>query len=506
MIFELKFECLHPQERLGFLLSQALKDEELDYSLFENQEGLFLWIDCTAVSTDQLEQIMQKLSEQIPQSLFVLDISSRLLEKEDLPHSKDFQSSKSFAYCPQCLKTKKGDICLLCQKKISNLLEIETIASLLLEGKAVSLNTQSGEHCLSLTPSPRVYCLNPEYVLEICHLTPKELEALASDEKPILRVRTNADFGLDTREICLSLAHDLELLELFVILRERGVKFLFETQEADCEFYLSDTLASPQELIILENNHPLLLRSSFIDSHLEEIFGQYQSLDKAYLATILEENQVHHQNILNFYFSLKGGDKICLYNAQTQWFNEVMEFCLPKDLFSLFEQIKQDGESGAKLLNNYKQTFPALCENNQSFESFPQGVFGIWEIARVVLGMEENPLYLANKNLNHRGVAIDYKFKQTSLIAQEFDLVKCIRSAMSFKLAGVQEEIIALGYIESFSLFLSKLYLALRQSVEIEGMSICGDLFASKMLGDFIYKNNRQLPIYRNITFPLLYQ
>ena len=69
-----------------------------------------------------------------------------------------------------------------------------------------------------------------------------------------------------------------------------------------------------------------------------------------------------------------------------------------------------------------------------------------------------------------------------------------------------ENEVIALGYVESFTHLPSKLYLALRNLVEIEGICVCGDFFSSKMIGDFFYFNNRQTPIYRNKKFPLLYK
>lgn len=509
MTFELKFSLWGDfHHKLAFLLDQILKKEVIEYAFFEKDCELYLWIDCKSISSIKLEDLVQKLSSLIPQSLFLIDIDSKVFEKTHLPIKRELESLPTFSYCPSCLNTPEGESCKVCQKKVLSLKDIEKIASLLLEGSNVEVITESGRHILSMQPSQRVFCIELDCILEKCKLTPKELEALISYEKPIVKVRASQDFALQikTPDLYLSVAHDLQLLKLFLILKNHGIQFLYGAQKASFCFELAPVVQTPLKILVLENDHRVvILENPLFPESFKDKFTQYSKRDKAFLSMILEENRIQNQNILNFYFSLKGGDRICLYNAQTQWFNEVMSFDLPKDLWTLFDWIAQDGESGEKLMENYRCAFPNLCHSNISFEGFPQGIIGVWEIARIVLRLKDNPLYLASFHLTQRGVAIDYSFVQDSLITQKFHLVKCIRSGMSFKLAGVEDGVIALGYVESFSLFPSKLYLSLRQLIEIEGISLSGDLFSSKMISDFFYKNNRQTPIYRNVTFPLLY-
>lgn len=506
MIFELKFVVQNFQNQLGFLLQQVLLKESVDYALFEQDEELYLWIDCN--QTERLEALVQRLSNLIPQSLFIFDVSSRIVENALLPKGKRYESFETFSYCPSCLVAPKGQRCAICQKKIPKLANSQEIAQFLANGGKIRLSTESGEHTLSLIPSQRVYCVDLANVLEVCHLTSKELQALVSYEKPILRVRASEEFAqkIQKDEIMISSAHDLELLELFNHLKDLGIHFIYGASEFNQSFDLVPYVQTPQEMIVLENDRALILSNQTYPKELEVIFKEHQKKDKAYLATILEENKVKDKNILSFYFSLKGEDKVCLYNAQTQWFNEVMDFPLPKDLFELLKWIRSDEESGEALIENYQRAYPERFAQNVSFDSLPRGIVGVWEIARIVLGISEDFLSLARKNLTQRGVAIDYVFKSDSLIAQKFQIIKCIRSGMSFKLAGVEDGVIALGYIESFSLLPSKLYLSIRQLIEVDGIALSGDLFASKMMGDFFYKNNRQVPIYRNLSFPLLFQ
>ncbi|WP_027327577.1 hypothetical protein [Helicobacter pametensis] len=506
MIFELRFHTSSDfLQKLGFLLQQSLKDEGLSHRIFIDQGVLYLWIECSTLQASYLENLTHKLSTLIPQSLFFKEVHSQVLDHSSLSAHQTFEAFDTFGYCPICLQCQAGQTCPICHKSIQDTPYISEITALLLEGKSVKLTTESGEHILSLKPSQRAYCLNPESILEISNLTPKELQALASYEKPILKVKPSPSFAstLNQDDLYLSLAHDLQLLALFRSLQD--VPFLYGDCEFDAHFELATPIQTPLVALILENDAPLILHNPLPHSKLKMLFEQYSKPDKAFLATILEENNLREKNILNFYFSLEGGDKICLYNSQTQWFNEVMDFELPSSLFELFELIAQDGESGPKLIANFQKTFPDLCKQDVCFDGLPRGIMGVWEIVRITLGLPQNPLYLASHHLTQRGVAIDYILTQDSLITHKFGLIKCIRSGMSFKLAGVEDGVIALGYIESFSSLPSNLYLSIKKLIEVDGISLSGDLFSSKMLGDFFYKNNHQAPIYRNISFPLLY-
>lgn len=507
MIFELSFEHRSFGNTLGFFLQNILSNyDDLSYSIFHKDcNDLRLWIECN--ESEKLEEIVQELSEKIPQSLYVDEINSNSFPSLPLPQSAHFTQPKNSAhFCPQCLKTLQ-EVCEVCGQKRIVIPEetLKCIAKELLEGKDLKLKTPSGEHILSQKSSLRIYCLDLEKILEVCTPTSKELNALASYERPILRIKPY-EKSIDEEFICISLAQDKVLYDLFIILRDYGVNFIYGGSQAQKSYDLTEVISYNDEIVVYENEHFALLQTSCIDEELKEKFCLMQSDDKAFLSTILAENHLEQKNILNFYFCKKGGDKICLYNSQTQWFNEVMSFTLPKDLFTLIEEIKALDEGGERLIANFLQKFPHLLCENLDFSSFPQGVYGIWEIVRVILGLKKNPLEIAQNNLDKRGVAIDYVFKQDSLILQHFNLARCMRSGMSFKIAGVADEIIALGYIESFSHLPSKLYIALRGSVDIEGISLSGDLFANKMIGDFFYFNNRQSMIYRNKKFPLLFK
>lgn len=512
MIFELSFEHRDFEQPLGFFLQNILqKYADLKYSIFQKEQGdLRLWIVCDDIA--RLEQIIAELSSKIPQSIYLDEIDSASFEDGNLPEMMQITPIKPTAhFCPQCLETKEGRCEVCSQEVISPSSEcLESIIKDLKEGKRVEVRSLSGEHIFSLNPmqgklTQRVYCTDVEKILEICTPTSKELKALASYEKPTLKLKAYKE-KIKEEFVSLSLAQDIALFRLFEALKSQSIAFVYGANKADVSYTLAKKIQTSDEIVVYENEHFALLKTEQVPQELEEKFSSMHSLDKAFLSTIIAENALEEKNILNFYFSFEGGDKVCLYNAQTQWFNEVMSFALPKDLFTLLEEIRALDENSARLIENFSARYPTALKENISFESLPQGIYGVWEIVKLVLKLEENPYHLALQNLDKRGVAIDYVFEKDSVILQKFNLAKCIACGMSFAMAGVENEVIALGYVESFSHLPSKIYLALRNLIEIEGISFCGDLFSSKMIGDFFYFNNRQTFIYCNKKFPLLYK
>lgn len=510
MIFELSFECCgEHQQKLAFFIQNILQDKIVYTFVFE-ERCLRLWIDYSKLSSEELEKKVDELSKYIPQSLFVKEVHSCLIDEERKLEKLRVKEQSFAQFCPSCLQTQAGNQCEVCHSQIVASDFSEEMVQKLLDGEAIELESKSGTYILSTQNQNQdlVYCVDIQSVLEICNLTQKELYALMSFEKPIVRVKSNQEnlYGIKSQELRLAYAPDIAMMELFEILKQKGVKFLFSAQSATQKFCLQKTQnhTKQYEVVVLENDGAVVLKSSEIDCKLKERFDCMGTLDKAFLSTIVLEHHLQNQNILNFYFSFKGKDCICLYNGQTQWFNAVSTINLPKDSDELFVRLKEL-EGGESLVQNYAKAYPDLMKI-QDFSSLPQGFVGVWEIVSRILGFSDELLNLARANLHQRGVAIDYKFENDGLIAQKFDVLRCIRSGMSFKLAGVEEGIIALGYIESFSLFPSKMYLEIRKLIDIDGISLCGDLFANKMIGDFFYKNNRQTPIYRNQEFPLLYQ
>jgi hypothetical protein len=151
----------------------------------------------------------------------------------------------------------------------------------------------------------------------------------------------------------------------------------------------------------------------------------------------------------------------------------------------IFAEISLD-ESGKKLIKNYSTKQPELFENalNSDLNTDYKGIYFVWGIIGCVLGFGKNieesakkVIELANDALTKKGPRIDYKLKDKNL-----DATWAIRTAMSFKLAGVDDNLICYGVLESFAEFLNNLYEGVNRDTELNGAIIVGDLYEGELL------------------------
>ena len=73
---------------------------------------------------------------------------------------------------------------------------------------------------------------------------------------------------------------------------------------------------------------------------------------------------------------------------------------------------------------------------------------------------------------------------------------------MSFKLAGVDEQTLSLGFIESFAHFIANEIDNLHGNYELDGVSLCGDMFANIRFNQLVEKSiTKNFKIYYNKEF-----
>jgi hydrogenase maturation factor HypF (carbamoyltransferase family) len=73
---------------------------------------------------------------------------------------------------------------------------------------------------------------------------------------------------------------------------------------------------------------------------------------------------------------------------------------------------------------------------------------------------------------------------------------------MSFRLAGVDDNTISLGYIESYTHFISNIVDEVNAQTKLDGISLCGDMFANETVSRFVHKSiTKNFKIYYNKDF-----
>ena len=246
-----------------------------------------------------------------------------------------------------------------------------------------------------------------------------------------------------------------------------------ESKRKECiEFVSNDALLSPTSAVTI-NFEPAhaALRSVVLEHALGE-----KSLCGIYLS--------HDHPLQIFGYSPKIG-----YIPMVHFSHDTLN-----DPKVMMASIAQMDETGARLVANYKTTYPKLYERIESARFVSQGnvsmLSKLWAMAALFIGISDGDhVEMACEQLEatalefngKSGPRIDYKVLKSN-VGYEIDPRLAIRSAMSFKLAGVDEYLLSFGFIDSLADFIAQQAELADANIAIEGVTLSGSFFENRQL------------------------
>jgi hypothetical protein len=278
----------------------------------------------------------------------------------------------------------------------------------------------------------------------------EDVNALGSLERPILRLPSNLIFSSKypraPRIVNVALAGDLYLYLLSVKLAENGVK----------AFVLSGydrpriTALKSQNLIISGTRlSPCAARFLAIKEPHFRVF-----------AAAINERGLQSDSNLGFFFSVNNDDFV-VFNSPQKGAIELLKVDCPLSIDGIFCEIAKRDQGGARLIANYRRQYGEIIEpiRKVSLENAPKNVASLWAALGLILGFGDTLESSREKIFEH--IAFSGAIKAPSadyrLTADAIDYVALIRAAMSYKLAGVSDEMIAFGLCESLARFIGVL-------------------------------------------------
>jgi hypothetical protein len=177
----------------------------------------------------------------------------------------------------------------------------------------------------------------------------------------------------------------------------------------------------------------------------------------------------------------------------------------------MLEAIRTMDERGMRLVDNFKKTFPDLYDTIEQVEFKSNintsDITKIWSIAAVFIGLYEDDDALesceklestAIEFSGKSGPRIDYKVISTEE-GYQLDPRLAIRSAMSFKLAGLDDYLLSFGFIDSLADFIAQQAENADANIGIHGVTLSGGIFENRQLLMRAYNGlSVNYPIYRN--------
>lgn len=539
MVLKYNFEYYSNNSTLIDFINRFFQKENFEYTLNIVNEKVEVFIEG---EEERLIQVSEKLGSSLPMSIYfknyTLEVvpqaptncNNHLLETYDLklPYClnclADIENIESNSYynpfstCSVC-----GTTCDVEEIKYDNKTYednkklFEELSSDISLGQKVKIKTLSGDFVFykkeKIEENDDLLCVDINELHSFVDSSKEQTVALVSLEKPRIKLKINEQYkiikAITTNEVYVRYPNDLVLYLLGLELAKLGVKFLAYKKDINFDKELSykienQTLDIPT--IALEEGRTFILESNSYNKKLDTVYEKISSKQKAQFAVLLKENNLYENSILNIFVSKTEADNITLYSPKIDGMIDIVNYNVPSSMEEIFADMTSN-DTGKRLVENYKNKYPELYEKAMEFDTNrikTQSIFTFWELAQTVLGID-NIYESANKSLLDKGPRVDYKvFESDKIFNKEFNFTKFIQSGISFKLAGVDNNTLALGYMESFAYFIANVVDEVSSEFDLDGVSLCGDMISSPKFYKLVKKAiTKNFKLYYNKDFPI---
>ncbi|AZV46281.1 hypothetical protein C3L23_03030 [Nautilia sp. PV-1] len=543
------------------ILLRAAKELNIKLGLSRDIKNLYAFIEG---NENDIDNFSRKISTEMPLSIFLKSLNAEVVEEFQNDLKIDFPDL-NVAPCPRCLKEVKDPEnenyynpfhhCEVCGYHVNEKLKIENekwkekfenLADKLKKEGRIYIQTMNGRYEVTtdLEDAEQVVAVDLAAVATYFMSFDGDAKALASIEKPLVRLKTNLsfkkEFGLSVPAYFVKLP-DCMVLELLCEEIKNDIKLLGlkkTDKNDDFSFEIDNNDEIPVAVVTDTRNHDILIESGergllpkyekCLGKNIEGSYSNYIAVSKddktvikkaenteeikikipfAGYFGVLNQWNLEDKVTMGFAFYKKDENKIMI-NSPKFGLVEYVDFNFKFEKFEdVFAAIKVMNETGEKLIENFSNKEPELFKNalKADLNTDSQGIAYLWGLIGIVLGFADNIddaykklLEYANFAMAKKGPRIDYKMKDKNL-----DPLWAIRTAMSFKLAGVDNYLLSFGVVESFAEFLSNTYEQVNKESPLDGAVIVGDLFEGEFLNKIYTSIKKNYPTFTPRALPI---
>ena len=410
---------------------------------------------------------------------------------------------------------------------------IESLAKTLLDNTAITLQRNSISFTLSLKNTaqskkeiPFILFSTLDSAQSYLRMSEAQKSMLASFEKPFISIQCKEvfvkEFGSNT--IFAGLSCDIIVLLLLSYLQENHeISYLFYTPQVD--FIESDSITqdfnqqnsnkNPLEskaLLCYKDAYPYsytdktkMLESTY--SVAEHIYLSHLQTHKN-LSSLLKSNKAKSARFIPFLSTTHKSEFLIEKLQDTEsGLQRILDISFSTDLYTHLETL-HSYKNGDKLISNFTKANKDIVSKWNLAQSeleklgllslitpssvmreskITTNLLDISLLIKQILGIESSVLEYANRCVRDRGPRIDYKLIRMgdSIV---LDYARILRSVMSFQLAGVENELLCYGVIDSLAEFIGTLAGDMMLNYGIQEVFICGDLLLKQCFLDKIIK------------------
>ncbi|MCI7411710.1 hypothetical protein [Helicobacter bilis] len=410
---------------------------------------------------------------------------------------------------------------------------IESLAKILLDNTKITLQRNSISFTLSLKNTaqskkeiPFILFSTLDSAQSYLRMSEAQKSMLASFEKPFISIQCKEVFikEFSSNTIFAGLSCDIIVLLLLSYLQKNHeISYLFYTPQVD--FIESDSITqdsnqqnsnkSPLEskaLLCYKDAYPYsytdktkMLESTY--SVAEHIYLSHLQTHKN-LSSLLTSNKAKSARFIPFLSTTHKSEFLIEKPQDTESsLQRILDISFSTDLYTHLETL-HSYKNGDKLIANFTKANKDIVSQWNLTQSeleklgllslitpssvmreskITTNLLDISLLIEQILGIESSVLEYASRCVRDRGPRIDYKLIRMgdSIV---LDYARILRSVMSFQLAGVENELLCYGVIDSLAEFIGTLAGDMMLNYGIQEVFICGDLLLKQCFLDKIIK------------------
>ena len=410
---------------------------------------------------------------------------------------------------------------------------IESLAKTLLDNTAITLQRNSISFTLSLKNTaqskkeiPFILFSTLDSAQSYLRMSEAQKSMLASFEKPFISIQCKEVFVKEfgSNAIFAGLSCDIIVLLLLSYLQKNHeISYLFYTPQVD--FIESDSIKQDFNQQN-SNKNPLESKAllCYIDAYPYSHTDKAKMLESTYsvaehiylshlqthknLSSLLKSNKAKSARFIPFLSTTHKSEFLIEKLQDTaSSLQRILDISFSTDLYTHLETL-HSYKNGDKLIANFTKAnkdivsqwnlaqseleklgiIDLIIPSNATRESvITNNLLDISTLIEQILGIESSVLEYANRCVRDRGPRIDYKLIRMgdSIV---LDYARILRSVMSFQLAGVENELLCYGVIDSLAEFIGTLAGDMMLNYGIQEVFICGDLLLKQCFLDKIIK------------------
>ena len=351
---------------------------------------------------------------------------------------------------------------------------------------------------------------NINALTNLVDISQKDLQLLCSIERPLVKLRfkllqnSRGEYS-STRFIYAKIPDDKETVLISNSLKEEGINYLLYVNDEVYQDGLKVTYNDSQNIIIhgekgLFPKYDYQLKRKVNSS--SDYFEEYGSVFKSVLA------QYNKRLVpsIGIYFSYESDESAIKINVPTSGEKNVIY--IPNVVNSIdncIEDISSIDEHCERLILNYKKKFPRYFEKEFD-EKDCDGFESILNLLAYCLGMkdykqfEDTALMYGGKS----GLQIDMNI--INIDGKNYlDYRRVIQSTMSYKMADVEDTMLAYSFYESLADFIKDNVSNINAELKASELILCGNVFANSILLSKINKDIKNINILLPKEYPLDY-